>query len=55
MELEPARKPSTREEALILAQEQYWFCYDIVEQGVGTIENLAAGLMESSVWYFWWD
>ena len=55
MELEPARKPSTREDALKLAQEQYWFCYDIVEQGVGTIESLAAGLMGSSVWYFWWD
>lgn len=55
MELEPARKPSTREEALKLAQEQYWFCYDIVEQGVETIENLAAGLLTSSVWYFWWD
>jgi len=55
MELEPARKPSTREEALKLAHEQYWFCYDIVEQGVGTIENLAVGLLTSSVWYFWWD
>src|SRR5262249_14680545 len=55
MELEPARKPLSKEEALRLAQEQYWFCYDIVEQGVGTIENLAAGLMGSSVWYFWWD
>jgi len=55
MELEAARKPSTKEEALKLAQEQYWFCYDIVEQGVGTIENLAGGLMASSVWYFWWD
>jgi hypothetical protein len=55
MELEAARKPSTKEEALKLAQEQYWFCYDIVEQGVGTIENLARGLMESNIWYFWWD
>jgi len=26
-----------------------------VEQGVGTIENLAVGLLTSSVWYFWWD
>src|SRR5262249_45979334 len=43
MELETAKKPSSKEEALKLAQEQYWFCYDIVEQGVGTIENLAAG------------
>jgi len=55
MELEAARKPSTKEEALRLAQEQYWFCYDIVEQGVGTIENLAGGLMASNIWCFWWD
>ena len=55
MELEVARKPSSKEEALKLAQEQYWFCYDIVEQGVGTIENLAGGLTVSSIWYFWWD
>jgi hypothetical protein len=43
------------EEALKLAQEQYSFCCDIVDQGVGTIENLAGGLMASSIWYFWWD
>lgn len=55
MELEVARRPSSKEEALKLAQEQYWFCYDIVDQGVQTIENLAAGLMASSIWYFWWD
>lgn len=55
MELEASRKPASKEEALKLAQEQYWFCYDIVEQGVGTIENLAGGLMASSIWYFWWD
>jgi hypothetical protein len=55
MELEAARKPSTKDEALKVAQEQYWFCCDIVEQGVGTIENLAGGLLASNVWYFWWD
>lgn len=55
MELEPASKPSSKEDALKLAQEQYWFCTDIVEQGVETIENLAGGLMASSIWYFWWD
>lgn len=55
MELEVVRKPSSKEEALKLAQEQYWFCYDIVEQGVQTIENLAGGLMVSNIWYFWWD
>jgi len=55
MELEAARKPSKKEEAMKLAQEQYWFCTDIVEQGVGTIENLAGGLRKANIWYFWWD
>jgi hypothetical protein len=55
MELEVPKKPSTKEEALKLAQEQYWFCYDIVQQGCETIENLAGGLMTSKIWYFWWD
>jgi hypothetical protein len=55
MELEVARRPSSKEEALQLAREQYWFCYDIVEQGVQTIENLAGGLLTSDIWYFWWD
>lgn len=55
VEMRVARSPASREEALKLAQEQYWYCYDIVEQGVGTIENLAAGLMAGDIWYFWWD
>ena len=55
LELRVARRPSSKEEALRLAQEQFWFCYDIVDQGVGTIENLAATLLVSDIWYFWWD
>jgi len=55
LELRVARRPSSKEEALRLAQEQFWFCYDIVDQGVGTIENLAATLFVSDIWYFWWD
>ena len=41
--------------ALGVALEQYAFCQDIVDQGIGTIGRLAGGLMQSSVWYFWWD
>lgn len=41
--------------AFDVALEQYAFCQDIVDQGVGTIGRLAGGLMRSSVWYFWWD
>lgn len=50
-----SRPPSTREEARQLAREQYIYCPDIVQQGVETIENLAATLMASRAWYFWWD
>ncbi len=39
------------------AKEHYAFCVDRVEQGTSTykISELAAGLAESDVWYFWWD
>jgi hypothetical protein len=49
------RPPQTREEALALAKEMYVYCYDIVDQGVETIENLAASLLKSKLWFFWWD
>jgi hypothetical protein len=48
-------RPSTREAALDLAREQYVYCRDIVDQGVQTLSALAAVLMESDWWYFWWD
>lgn len=41
--------------AMVLAMEQFAACLDIVDQGVGTVGRLAGGLMQSSVWYFWWD
>lgn len=41
--------------AMAAALEHYAFCSDIVDQGVGTIGRLAHSLMQSSVWYFWWD
>lgn len=39
------------------AKEHYAFCPDRVEQGTRTyqISELAAGLVDSDVWYFWWD
>lgn len=55
LELTVERPPTTREEALKLAEEQYYFCSDIVDQGVGTIENLAAALLNGKTWFFWWD
>ncbi len=39
------------------AKEHYAFCTDRVNQGTRTcqISELAAGLENSDVWYFWWD
>jgi hypothetical protein len=47
--------PTDREAATALAWEQYWYCADIVEQGCGSVSNLAATLLNSPYWYFWWD
>ena len=55
MNLRVARKPATREEALDLAREQHIYCNDIVDQGMQSISALAASLMVSGWWYFWWD
>ncbi len=55
IELQVARPPQTREDALALAKEQFIFCADIVHQGTETIEALAATLLNGRVWYFWWD
>jgi hypothetical protein len=55
IELTVARPPTDRDSALRLAEDQYVYCGDIVDQGVGTIEALAATLLNGTVWYFWWD
>ncbi|WHY03248.1 DUF4253 domain-containing protein [Neobacillus sp. DY30] len=47
--------PKTQEESEFLAWEHFGFCGDIVWQGVGTVNSLAGTLINSSVWYFWWD
>jgi len=47
--------PHDREAAMELAWEHYWYCSDVVEQGCGSIANLAAALLDSPCWYFWWD
>jgi hypothetical protein len=50
-----ARPPKKQQAALELAWQQYWYCTDIVEQGCETLSNLAATLLNSPYWYFWWD
>lgn len=47
--------PRDQDAAMALAWEHYWYCTDIVHQGVETVSNLAATLMNSPNWYFWWD
>lgn len=49
------KPPNSRKEAYKLAEEQYLYCNDIVDQGVGSVTNLAAGLLNSGYWFFWWD
>ena len=55
IEMTVARPASTCDEALALARQQFIYCPDIVHQGVGSVEALAATLIGSTVWYFWWD
>ncbi len=55
IEMSVSRPPSTREDALRLAEQQFFYCEDIVLQGTETIEMLAAGLLGNRVWFFWWD
>lgn len=47
--------PTSPETALALAREQFVYCSDIVHQGVGSVEALAATLLRGKTWYFWWD
>lgn len=49
------RPPNHQPLAEQLAIEQFSFCLDIVEQGAGTIRDLAAILLKSKFWFFWWD
>ena len=47
--------PTSKEQALELAKQQYVYCSDIVSQSVGSIASLAASLLNDDKWYFWWD
>jgi hypothetical protein len=55
MSVRVARKPVAREEAIELARVQYAYCNDIVDQGTGSYNGLAAELMAHDWWFFWWD
>jgi len=55
LEVYVARPITSKEEAIAVAEEHFWYCPDNVMQGVNTIEALAALLLNASQWYFWWD
>ena len=55
VEFKVDRPVSNREDAMELAKQFYAYCPDIVDQGTGTIDSLAATLMGAKVWFFWWD
>lgn len=44
----------TEKEAMEVAVEMYGYCPD-VDQSYDTLGKLAGSLVNSSVWYFWWD
>lgn len=54
MELRAERKPATRKEALRLAREHWYYAPDTFG-GSMTLEEVAAYLMASDWWSFWWD
>ena len=56
LELAVSDPPETFADALLLAREQYAYAPDIVDQGEHpTIGTLAAALVGSAHWHFWWD
>jgi hypothetical protein len=55
VEFTVSRPPSDDAQALELAWQQYLYCADIVDQGVGSVATLAQSLRHSTRWYFWWD
>lgn len=49
-----AHPPKSRDEALRLAREHFAYCSDSLNI-LQTLDALAAHLLNSSVWSFWWD
>jgi hypothetical protein len=55
LEMSVTRPPTGEQAALALAREQFSYSPDIVQQGVGDIETLAASLQNGHAWYSWRD
>ena len=48
------RRPVTALDAVAVAAEFFAFCPDAVWQGAGSLQALAAGLVNARRWPFWW-
>lgn len=48
-------RPVEASTAMQVADEQFVYCYDIVDQGTGTLDCLADTISGAKAWYFWWD
>jgi Domain of unknown function (DUF4253) len=55
VEMRVGKPPLDADAAFRLAQEQYIYCKDIVNQGVGSLTKLAVNLYANNIWFFWWD
>lgn len=49
------RPPQSAESAIRVAAEHFAFCTDNVDQGAGSIRELAQELEGAPIWSFWWD
>ncbi|MCA9104949.1 MAG: DUF4253 domain-containing protein, partial [Planctomycetales bacterium] len=55
IECHVARPPRDRDAAIRLAKEQMAYCESITEGGTLCAATVAAGLLTSHTWYFWWS
>lgn len=55
LDLRVSTFPKSREEAAQQAIALYDYCPDLVDQGSGSISELARDLMSHNWWYLWWD
>jgi hypothetical protein len=55
LEVTVPRPPTDPQNAMAVAEEQWWYCPDVVDQGVETLDALAAVQVAGHRWYFWWD
>jgi hypothetical protein len=54
VEMNCPRPTSTRDAAMVLGREQLVYCVDLF-QGIDDVSTMAAALLDTRVWYFWWD